>query len=421
MVEYSAVGQSQWMEGSSSLGAGIVTVGEWRLDVAARSMTNGSVDRSLSPRALRVLLVLAEAEGDVVQRGTLLDRVWPDVVVTDESLTQAIAELRRAFGPRRGDVGPIQTISKSGYRLTVPVTFGMEEADLPFTPDNNGFDLRSYELCLEARRVLAQGGAHAVELSEALAREAVEVAPKFALAQAEFSIALAQRCLYRSGDLDSLKEAVSRAETAIRLRPDLALAQSAYGFALGAVERWAEATIAFESALSLDQNDSNTHYLAARTQFAGRNYRSASILAERAAALAPDDYRALYLGTRACAAFDQGRAKRLGEACLQRIQSRLATDPDEARALNALAPLLAQLGMRDSAIAALNADAERCAPVEFYNAVALAVVGDETGAVDALETVADRGWRHAAWLSAEPGFQRVAQTARFQRLASRLQ
>lgn len=408
------------MEEFTSSNGRIMTIGDWRLDVNARSMTNGAVDRRISPRALRALTVLAEAGGEVVDRTKLLERVWPDVIVSDESLTQAITELRRAFGVRRGVIGPIQTIAKVGYRLTVPVVAGVEDRSLPFSSSRHGFNLRAYELCLEARLVLARGGSHAVELSEALAREAAEIAPDFAQAQAEFAIALAQRCLYRLDDGYGLSEAVTRAENAVRLRPDLAVAQAAYGFALGAVERWQEATAAFECSLALDQNDTNTHYLAARTHFAGRSYRSAAILAEHAAGLAPDDYRSPYLAMRASAAFDPARARRLGETTFQRIQARLAKDPEEARALNALAPVLGQLDVPDSAVSALEADAERCAPVEFYNVVALALVGDDTAAVEALESVVDRGWRHTAWLRAEPSLSRVAEHPRFRRLASGL-
>ena len=47
---------------------------------------------------MRVLVCLAEHAGDVVSVNELLDTVWKDLVVTQYSVYQAIAVLRRALG-----------------------------------------------------------------------------------------------------------------------------------------------------------------------------------------------------------------------------------------------------------------------------------------------------------------------------------
>jgi len=46
---------------------------------------------------------------------------WPDTFVSDDVLTRAISELRRAFDDSVRDSRFIQTIPKSGYRLIAPV------------------------------------------------------------------------------------------------------------------------------------------------------------------------------------------------------------------------------------------------------------------------------------------------------------
>src|SRR3990170_7453464 len=74
-------------------------------------------ERRLSPKATGVLLALAETRGRVWSRDALLERVWPNVVVGEEVLTHAIAELRRAFGDDFRQPVLIETIHKSGYRL----------------------------------------------------------------------------------------------------------------------------------------------------------------------------------------------------------------------------------------------------------------------------------------------------------------
>ena len=71
----------------------------------------------VEPKAIDVLLCLAENPGEVVEREEIVRRVWGKVVVGDESITRCISDLRRAFQDTRGNPGYIQTLSKRGYRL----------------------------------------------------------------------------------------------------------------------------------------------------------------------------------------------------------------------------------------------------------------------------------------------------------------
>ncbi|MEM1314543.1 MAG: winged helix-turn-helix domain-containing protein [Pseudomonadota bacterium] len=75
----------------------------------------------LSPKAMGVLSALAEAEGGVVSRAALLDRVWPNVTVGEEVLTQAVREVRRALGDSPQAPRFVETVHRAGYRLLVPV------------------------------------------------------------------------------------------------------------------------------------------------------------------------------------------------------------------------------------------------------------------------------------------------------------
>ncbi|MEM9471847.1 MAG: winged helix-turn-helix domain-containing protein, partial [Pseudomonadota bacterium] len=94
-------------------------VGDWRVDPAARELTDGTRTRRLSPRAMGALLLLVEADGAVVSRADLINTIWPDVTVADESLTTAISELRRALDDRHEPQPVIQTVYGGGYRLVV--------------------------------------------------------------------------------------------------------------------------------------------------------------------------------------------------------------------------------------------------------------------------------------------------------------
>ena len=69
----------------------------------------------LRKQALDVLLVLGARAGQVVSKEELMSRVWPDVVVGEGSLVQAIADIRRVLG----DTGHrlIRNVARRGYML----------------------------------------------------------------------------------------------------------------------------------------------------------------------------------------------------------------------------------------------------------------------------------------------------------------
>ncbi|MDQ2088976.1 winged helix-turn-helix domain-containing protein [Marimonas arenosa] len=72
---------------------------------------------SLRPQSLRVLSVLSEQAGELVSKDSLMERVWADTHVTDDSLVQCISEIRKALGPEAGAL--LRTVPKQGYRLDV--------------------------------------------------------------------------------------------------------------------------------------------------------------------------------------------------------------------------------------------------------------------------------------------------------------
>ncbi len=77
---------------------------------------------AVRPKSMEVLLVLAAYAGDTVSREAILAAVWPDVAVTGDTLTQAVADLRRAFEDDVHSPRIIQTVAKRGYRLIPMVT-----------------------------------------------------------------------------------------------------------------------------------------------------------------------------------------------------------------------------------------------------------------------------------------------------------
>jgi TolB-like protein/Flp pilus assembly protein TadD len=92
------------------------------LDLDRLSVFGPSGQAELRPKSFAVLRYLVEHAGRVVGKDEVIKAVWPDVTVTDESLTRCISEVRRAIGDERQRV--IKTVSRRGYLLDVQVSAG---------------------------------------------------------------------------------------------------------------------------------------------------------------------------------------------------------------------------------------------------------------------------------------------------------
>lgn len=79
-------------------------------------------EKRISPRAMAVLVALAEANGEVVQKHDLMDAVWPRAEVTEGVLSQTVLELRNALGDDARAPQFIETIRSVGFRLMPAVT-----------------------------------------------------------------------------------------------------------------------------------------------------------------------------------------------------------------------------------------------------------------------------------------------------------
>src|SRR6266542_902876 len=76
----------------------------------------------LEPKVMQVLVLLADRPGHVVTKEELFRDVWDGAFVTEDVLTRAVGELRRAFEDDAARPRVIETIRKSGYRLVAPVS-----------------------------------------------------------------------------------------------------------------------------------------------------------------------------------------------------------------------------------------------------------------------------------------------------------
>ena len=93
--------------------------GEFTLDLARGCVLKAGEEIRLRPKVYEALKYLVQNPNRLVGKEELIQAVWPDSFVTDDSLVQCALELRRALGDR--DQQLIKTVPRRGYLFTAEV------------------------------------------------------------------------------------------------------------------------------------------------------------------------------------------------------------------------------------------------------------------------------------------------------------
>lgn len=87
---------------------------------------------TLKRQARALIHALVTAEGRIVSKDQLMDDVWPDVTVSEDSLYQAVAEARRALGAKGGEI--IRSVPRQGYFLDATGAAQKQPSRWPLMP-----------------------------------------------------------------------------------------------------------------------------------------------------------------------------------------------------------------------------------------------------------------------------------------------
>lgn len=253
--------------------------GPFTLDVAAYRLLRDDVDVAVSPRLIDLLRYLVERPSALASKEELFAAIWPDVIVSDNALTQAISDLRQALGDSASRPAYVQTVARRGYRFIAAVTpVGDGASDAHGAPvaaraaesvgGTSPFSLRSGRRAresssLEATRAFLEGRWRLEALDvdlvpDAIAQfqTAVEHDPSFAAAYVGLANALfwayeASRDL-NTPETSLLRRAVDAARQAMALDPELPDAHATLAFILVSANRIEEARAAGRRAVALD-------------------------------------------------------------------------------------------------------------------------------------------------------------------------
>ena len=122
--------------------------GPFRIVQYARLLERDGLPAPLSSRAFDLLCLLVSRAGEVVSKGELMARAWPDVTVEESCLRFHITMLRRTLGDGQGGERYVVNIPGRGYcfvasvhREALPVKQNHENRVNPSAPIRDDWQL----------------------------------------------------------------------------------------------------------------------------------------------------------------------------------------------------------------------------------------------------------------------------------------
>jgi DNA-binding winged helix-turn-helix (wHTH) protein len=180
--------------------------GEFSMSLRERQLFRGDSFIPLPPKAFDAMSLLVRSHGCLVTRKELFSSIWPGVHVEEANLTNIVVLLRKVLGR-----DAIQTISKFGYRFTLPVI------------GEPGIRQDAYASFVRGKELLAERSSPAVLRAREFFWQCLARDPQFAPAWAWLGRAC--RLIEKFGgqpDIAGMAEAAF--ERAFLLDPDLACA-----------------------------------------------------------------------------------------------------------------------------------------------------------------------------------------------------
>lgn len=279
-------------------------LGDVTFDTTKRTLT----DKDGRPIQLRnkskaVLVCLLKTPNCTVPKTEILDSVWTDVIVSDESLVQCIADIRRIIGLEARQI--LETVPREGYRMnpqartampkrvslfatitavafilaatwffwqngaeqSIPVENSVVTASATNPPGTD--NVQAYLEVLKGRISSNRFSESESLIAERHFRKAIELDPNYARAYAELGTLLAVRfendwTVIETADKE---KALFYAEKAVSIDPDLWLAQYALGRLNSLFSNFDLAEKHLEQAMSLqpDNEDARAYYGIVKT------------------------------------------------------------------------------------------------------------------------------------------------------------
>jgi TolB-like protein/Flp pilus assembly protein TadD len=367
-------------------------IGEIGRKLKVSTVLEGSVRRM--GKRLRVTAELINVADGYNLWSERYDRELEDVFAIQDDISQAIVKALRAI-------------------LTEGEKKAIEKARTT--------NVQAYDYYLRGRQYVHQWRRKSVEHARQMFNRAIEIDPEYALAYA--GVADACSLLYTRWDPSefNLLQADTASRKALELEPGLAEAHVARGIAISLKKEYGAADEEFETALRLDPKLFDAAYFYGRALKGQGRYAEAAKMFERATLLRPENFEAAnFLAAALTDAGDEAEGEVARSRAIKLIEERLELNPDDLRATNLGAAILAKSGNRDGAIDYIRRSLEiepEDANILYNIACAYSQLGMSDEALSSLKMAVDKGYADREWMEHDSDFASIRATPRFQAIA----
>jgi DNA-binding winged helix-turn-helix (wHTH) protein len=98
-------------------------LGEWQVNPTTNTLRKGELIKQLEPKAMDVLLLLCQQQGQVLSADDIATQCWGGMDIGDNPVHKAITQLRKAIGDKASTPTYIETIRKRGYHIIAKLDF----------------------------------------------------------------------------------------------------------------------------------------------------------------------------------------------------------------------------------------------------------------------------------------------------------
>ena len=185
--------------------------GEFSMSPAERRLSHGVKSVALAPQAFDAMCLLIRNHGGLVPKSEFMRTLWPGIHVSDANLTNIIVQLRKLIGRES-----IQTVSKHGYRFTLPVA------------GEPGINQATYATFVRGRELMAERSVESIVRARDLFTICVADDPQFATGWAWLGRTCRTLEKFKGNQPSALNVADAAFRRAFAIDPDSATAHNFY-------------------------------------------------------------------------------------------------------------------------------------------------------------------------------------------------
>ncbi len=261
----------------------VIRFGPFQIDPRTWTLTRDGQPIDLSPRLVEILGYLAARGGEIVTKDELLERFWPGVNITDNTLTRAVADIRKALGDSASEPTYLQTLARRGYRFV-----GATEA---VPPARSGAEEDPFQAWEQGRLALESLDLSRLDQAITAFERAVIELPSYAPAYAGLANAYMLRFettrFSNIPDRETLDRAMTAARRACAADPALGEGWAVLGYLLAATGQVAEGQAAARRATALEPGNWRHHFRLGYVTWGEERLRAADRIIELMPAFAP--------------------------------------------------------------------------------------------------------------------------------------